>query len=147
MIRAFALAWKLQRFELQLLLGAGALLLIASLALAWQTRVVRADELACYASAPPAVEGSTSTPCPQFIEATQLLESGRRIAGGAIAISPFVLGLFVGVPLVARELEGRTASIAWSLAGRARGGLCIGPVRRCCWRRWLPWRLAAPASC
>jgi ABC-type transport system involved in multi-copper enzyme maturation permease subunit len=31
-------------------------------------------------------------------------------------VTPFALGLFLGVPVVAREIEGRTAGIAWTLS-------------------------------
>jgi hypothetical protein len=31
-------------------------------------------------------------------------------------LTPFALGLFLGVPVVAREIEGRTAGIAWTLS-------------------------------
>ena len=41
---------------------------------------------------------------------------------------PYLAGLFLGVPVVAREVEQRTAPIAWSLAGSRV--------------RWLTWRLA-----
>lgn len=43
-------------------------------------------------------------------------------------VLPFVGGLVLGVPIVARELEHRTAHLAWSLAGSRL--------------RWLAWRLA-----
>ncbi|MGH2455966.1 MAG: hypothetical protein ACRDHD_06895 [Candidatus Limnocylindria bacterium] len=118
--RAFRLAFAMQRLELFLLLGAALVLLVGSLLLAWQTRAVRGDELACYAAAPEATEGSVGSPCPQFMQASNLLESGRRIAGGAILLSPFVLGLILGVPIVAREVEGRTAPIAWALSRSRR---------------------------
>ena len=38
----------------------------------------------------------------------------------AMAIQPFIVGLLVGVPIVAGELEARTAETAWSLAGSRR---------------------------
>ncbi len=130
MLRAIRLAFAMQRFELRLLLGATALLVVAALLLAWQTRAVRADELACYAAAPPAVEGSTGTTCPEFVDPSSTLESGRRIVSGAVIVAPFVLGLFLGVPLVAREIEGRTAPIAWTLSRSRRRWLLhrAGPV-------------------
>lgn len=130
MLRAFRLAFAMHRLEWRLLLGASVLLAAVSLTLAWQTWAVRTDELACYAAAPRAVEGSTENPCRRFDAATRFLESGRQVAAGAITISPFVLGLFVGPPLVARDVERRTAEIAWTLA-RSR-------------RRWLVHR-AGPA--
>lgn len=116
MARAVRLAWRQQRFELVILLGATLLLVLVSLALAWGTRAVRADELACYAAAPPPVEGSTGTPCPQFAATARLLENGRQIASALITVGPFVLGLFLGAPLVSREIESGTATLAWSLS-------------------------------
>ena len=45
-----------------------------------------------------------------------LYEEGERIFE-AMRILPFTVGLLAGVPIVARELEGRTAQTAWSLEG------------------------------
>jgi hypothetical protein len=46
-------------------------------------------------------------------------EGGKVLA--AMALLPYVIGLLLGVPLVGRELEARTAATAWALAGsRAR---------------------------
>jgi len=45
----------------------------------------------------------------------------------AISLAPFLVGLVLGVPLVAHEVEHRTALIAWPLA-RSR-------------QRWLAWRV------
>ena len=42
-------------------------------------------------------------------------EAGKVLA--AMAVLPFALGLLGGVPIVGRELEARTAQIAWSLSG------------------------------
>jgi hypothetical protein len=50
----------------------------------------------------------------------------------AMAVLPLLTGILVGTPLVASELESRTATIAWSL----------GPSRR----RWLAVRLAILAA-
>ena len=36
---------------------------------------------------------------------------------GAMGVLPFLVGLLGGVPIVSRELEARTAQIAWSLTG------------------------------
>jgi hypothetical protein len=36
----------------------------------------------------------------------------------AMALLPLVAGLILGVPIVSRELEGRTAAVSWSLSGR-----------------------------
>lgn len=128
MLRAWRLAFAMQRLELRLLLGVAALLVLASFAIAWQQHEVHADMLACYRDAPPMVEGSQGSPCPQFDDTLNLLDSARLFAKIGAAGVPFVLGLFLGVPLVAREIEGRTAPMAWSLS-RSR-------------QRWLLYRAA-----
>jgi hypothetical protein len=128
MARAFRLAFAMQGLELVLLLAGALLLTAASLGLAWQIRVTRTDELACYRTAPPPVEGSQASPCPQFEPWLTTLESGAAVVHGAATYAPFLLGLFLGVPIVAREVEHRTAGIAWSLS-RSR-------------RRWLALRAA-----
>lgn len=116
MQRAFRLAIAMQRFELRLLLGAVLVLVVVGLGLTWQIRATRAEELDCYRSAPPPVEGSQSDICPEFRLRLAMFETGASLLHvGAIA-TPFVLGLFLGTPIVAREVEQRTAGIAWSLS-------------------------------
>jgi hypothetical protein len=39
---------------------------------------------------------------------------------GAMLVAPFAVGLVLGVPIVGREIEQRTASTAWALAGSRR---------------------------
>jgi hypothetical protein len=128
MRRAFWLAFAMQRLELLLLLSGALLLAAATLTLAWQIRVARAEELACYRAAPPLVEGSQDSPCPEFLPRLDTLEKGANAVHGGAMFAPFVLGLFLGIPIVAREVEHRTAGIAWSLS-RSR-------------RRWLFLRAA-----
>jgi hypothetical protein len=130
MRRAIRLAYRMQRFELRLLLGAVLLVSVAALGIAWQTRVVRDEQLACFRDAPPAVEGSFGTPCPDQDSALQLLEQAAGFAKAGVLLTPFVLGLFLGVPVVAREIEGRTAGIAWTLDASRRRWLLSrgGPV-------------------
>ena len=118
----------MQRFELRLLLGAALLLAVVGLGLAWQLRAARTEELACLRAAPPPVEGSQTNACPEFRPRFEILETGAAIVQGGTMVAPFVLGLFLGVPIVAREVESKTAPIAWSLS-RSR-------------RRWLVQRAA-----
>lgn len=47
-------------------------------------------------------------------------EDEARHVLDAMAVAPYVLGLVLGVGLVAREIETGTASLAWSLAGSRR---------------------------
>lgn len=55
-------------------------------------------------------------------------EAGKIAA--AMALLPWAIGLLVGVPLVGRELEARTAAMAWSLSGSRRRWLAgrLGPM-------------------
>jgi hypothetical protein len=129
---AIRLAFAVHRLELRLLLAAVLLVSVAALGIAWQTRVVREEQLQCLAAAAPVVAGSQGSPCPEQDEPLQALDQAAGFVKVAILLTPIVVGLFLGVPLVARELESRTAALAWSL-GRSR-------------RRWLLQR-GAPILC
>ena len=50
-------------------------------------------------------------------EGGAILDGEGTISLSAMGILPFMVGLLGGVPLVARELEARTAQTAWSLNG------------------------------
>jgi hypothetical protein len=106
----------MHRTELRLLLAAVLLVSGAALGIAWQTRAVRAEQLTCYQSASPAVEGSEGTACPAEEESLQMLDQAAALTKIAVLATPILLGLFLGVPLVAREVESRTAAMAWSLS-------------------------------
>ena len=127
MRRAIRLAFAMQRLELRLLLAAVLLVSVAALAIAWQTRVVRGEQLVCYRNAPAVVEGSEGSPCPAQDGPLQTLDQAAAFAKVGVLAAPILMGLFLGVPLVARELESRTAPLAWSLS-RSR-------------RRWRGFRL------
>ena len=126
MLARLRLAYRLQRFELRLLLAGAVLLVIGSVWVSLQLTDTRAAELACIRAAnalPSPLDGG----CRQFLSGIDSLTSAGTILAGAAAVAPIVLGLFVGVPLVAGEIEGRTAGMAWTLS----------PSRR----RWLLDRL------
>jgi hypothetical protein len=125
------LALAMQRLELWLLLGAAALVVVAALGIAWQTRVVRAEQLDCYRELPMTEEGD-SFACQAQDPALQSLETAAGFAKVGVIGVPILLAVFTGVPIVARELEGRTAHLAWSLS-RSR-------------RRWLVQRAAPPLA-
>jgi hypothetical protein len=120
MLRAVRLAYRMQRIELRLLLGAALLVAVAALAIAWQTRVVRDEQLACYREAPTAVEGSFGSPCSAQDSSLQVLEQAAAFVKVGVLGTPILLGLFLAVPLVAREVESRTAPLAWSLSRSRR---------------------------
>lgn len=132
MRRPVRLAFALQRLELWLLLGAAALVVVAALGIAWQTRVVREEQLACYRETPSAQEGDALSPCHAYDLQLDPLQVAAGFAKVGVIGVPILLAVFTGVPIVARELEGRTGHLAWSLS-RSR-------------RRWLFLRAAPPLA-
>jgi hypothetical protein len=119
--RAWRLTFAMHGLVVWLLAGASVLLLIGSVLLAWQTNETRAAFLACMQRA-----GEGSDSCRGF-DLNGLNQWAITFKLGAQWM-PLVLGLFLGVPVVAREIEGQTAPIAWAL----------DPSRR----RWLVQRAA-----
>jgi hypothetical protein len=108
-LHGWRLAFKMQRLELLLLFGAAGVVVGASLLIAWQTSEARAAFDACVQNSPPGSHCSTS---PSLNDLS--LWGGFARLGGVL--TPFALGLFLGVPVVAREIEGHTAGIAWTLS-------------------------------
>jgi hypothetical protein len=82
------------------------------------------------------IEDRFLVPMPPECEGTEaFLTWNEELAGkvmAAMAVLPLLTGILLGAPLVASEIETRTATIAWSLA----------PSRR----RWLAARLAILAT-
>ena len=111
------LAWRLQRWEFAFVVIGG--LGLAAVAL-WQAFDMRSLLAGCGTP--------SSAPACGFTYPFQ--ESHGNIVGliqSLIAVAPFFVGLLLGVPIVSREIEQRTALIAWPLA-RSRV-------------RWLAWRV------
>lgn len=109
------LLFRIHRFE-SLAVAAGALLLaVAGLYVASRLNGA-AVETGCVqqwfdsgpVAASPACEESR-----QAFNSINEYEAGKVMAG--MAVLPFVAGLLLGVPLVAREVEQRTVTLAWSL--------------------------------
>lgn len=132
MRRSVRLAFAMHRLELRLLLGVAALVTVAALGIAWQTRVVREEQLACYRDTPSAQEEDPFSPCHAYDLKLDPLQAAAGAAKIGVIGVPILLGAFVGVPVVARELEGRTAHLAWSLS-RSR-------------LRWLVQRAGPPLA-
>lgn len=109
MTRSWRLAFKMQRLELLLFLAAALLLLAASLLIAMGASDARATFDACYQAA------GTDTGCATSPSLNDFSMWGGFARIGAF-VTPFALGLILGIPVVAREIEGRTAGIAWTLS-------------------------------
>jgi hypothetical protein len=108
-LRGWRLAFRMQRLELLIFVAAAVLLTVASLLIAWGASEARASFDACYQAQ------GTDLGCATSPSLNDFSTFGGFARIGAF-LTPFALGLFLGVPLVAREIEGRTAGIAWTLS-------------------------------
>jgi hypothetical protein len=116
------LLWRLHRWEGTFFIG-GALLLSAIMAIvAWQLDASRDMVVACYEQPTDVL----SAECRSVIEWGNTLAGAIGILGAVATVAPFVAGIFLGAPLLSREIEHRTAPMAWSLTASRPG--------------WLAWR-------
>jgi ABC-type transport system involved in multi-copper enzyme maturation permease subunit len=116
-IAQLRLAWRLQRWEFAFVVIGG--LGLAAVAF-WQAFDMRSMLTGC---------GTPSAaPACQFIYPFQETHGNVvLLTQMPIGLAPFVAGLLLGVPIVTREVEHRTALLAWPLAGSRA--------------RWLAWRV------
>jgi hypothetical protein len=122
MRRALLLSWRLHRWEL-------AFMVLACLALAGTSLYLAIDMRLLLASCAGGSIGGI--PCASPFVFQDLHGATVGLLMTLAGVLPFVVGLVLGVPLVARQLEHRTAQIAWALAGSRV--------------RWLGWH-AAPMA-
>jgi len=119
MIGAFRFAWRVQRAEIVFV----ALVCVAvAAAAAWLAIDMRSILAQCGAVTTGAcdVEHAYATGGPVALV--------RTVA----PVVPFAIGLVLGAPIVSREVEHRTAQMAWSMSGSRL--------------RWLAWRLPPVAA-
>jgi hypothetical protein len=107
--RGWRLAFKMQRLELLLFAAAAVALVVASLLIARGASEARTSFDACFQAAGSDAGCATSPSLNDFS-----LWGGFATLGAFL--TPFALGLILGIPVVAREIEGRTAGIAWTLS-------------------------------
>lgn len=110
MLASLRLAWRLQRFELAVIVGVCLALAVGCAVVASQLGAATTEGEVCYRTAPDsaacrAIDGRVN----------QLTNIGAMLTGIATA-APFLVGIFLGAPIVAREVERRTTSLAWSLS-------------------------------
>jgi ABC-type transport system involved in multi-copper enzyme maturation permease subunit len=123
-VRTFLrLVWRLGRWEVAVLIGGALLFAAITAVVAWQTSATNAGLQQCYADA---TGGPPSASCRSLTNWGNFLTSLQGTLEAATTVVPFVVGILLGAPLVSREIEKRTASIAWSLS--------LSRVR------WLTWR-------
>lgn len=117
MLTWFRLSYALHRFELRLLIVAAAATVVATLWVAAQMSDTRSAQLACIREANALAAQVADAHCREF----QPIIDGFVTIGGFLGLAagaaPFLLGLVLGVPLVAAEVEKGTASTAWTLSG------------------------------
>ena len=117
---ALRLAWRLQRWELASLAAFVVAVVVALVVIGWRMEHIQASAPACFGPAyGPA--GSDQGSCEASFRAYSALQQIGPYAAVAATLAPFLLGVILGPPLVGREIEGRTAPIAWALSrSRAR---------------------------
>lgn len=118
LMRSLLLTWRMQRWELSVLIGGSILLAAAAGFVAWQMTVTLEGLELCYAGA--SVD-PLSAECRSLVDRGNVWTALSPMLQGATTVVPFVVGILLGAPLVSREIEKRTAPIAWSLSpSRAR---------------------------
>lgn len=122
MLTQLRLLWRMHRWEGTFFIG-GALLLSAAMAIvAWQLDASREVIVTCYEQPTEALSAS----CRSTIEWGNTLAGAIGLLSAVATVAPFAAGIFLGAPLLSREIEHRTAPMAWSLS----------PSRPA----WLAWR-------
>jgi hypothetical protein len=116
------LLWRMHRWEGTFVIGGTLLLSVALAIVAWQLDASRDVVTACYEQP----TETLSAECRSAIEWGNTLGGAIGILGAVATVAPFAAGIFLGAPLLSREIEHRTAPMAWSLS----------PSRR----SWLAWR-------
>lgn len=117
MITQLHLAWRLQRWDLSFV---AILCLGLSAAAFWLTVDMRSQLTGCGTA-------SAALACDLIYPFQNSHGQKVQTIQWAIGFVPYLAGLILGVPVVAREVELRTAPVAWSLVGSRI--------------RWLAWRV------
>jgi len=118
MLTTVRLMVKALRFELFAMTAAVILLGVAALYMTWRLGQVAIPPQCLYSNVPfgqaldPAVDAACEVARARFYD---LVNTAGQVMAFAVLV-PAVAGLLIGVPLVARELESGTASLAWTLS-------------------------------
>jgi hypothetical protein len=104
------LSFRLHRWEVLASAAGVAILSAAMLWFAWQLRTLAATDPGC-------VDPAAYAPgCTQLGQRFYELSSKAEWLSYLSWLAPFAMGLVLGVPLVSREIEHRTAAIAWTMS-------------------------------
>ena len=108
------LTWKMSRFEILFVLALTVLLGVTAWVLADQIRSLGLTDAACW---PRTEDGGYATPaCDTLMDSFWPLAGQAGLIRVGLTIAPGVVGLILGVPIEARELEMRTAVFSWAHA-------------------------------
>jgi ABC-type transport system involved in multi-copper enzyme maturation permease subunit len=112
-MRATWLTWRINRFEILFVLALAAFVGVSAWVLADQIRSLGMTEALCW---PRNEDYGYATPaCDAMMEQFWPLVSQASLIRVVLTIAPGLLGIILGVPVVAREVELRTASFSWAL--------------------------------
>jgi hypothetical protein len=104
------LSFRLHRWEVLASAAGVAILSAAMLWFAWQMRTLSGSEPGC-------IDPTAYAPgCTQLAQRFYELSSKAEWLSYFSWLAPFGMGLVLGVPLVSREIEHRTAGLAWALS-------------------------------
>lgn len=117
------LTWRMHRWELAFLVGGPVLLALALFGLGVALDAILPPLQACYIEDP----RMATDACRSLRDWGNIVPGVTALLNQAVGFVPFAVGILLGAPLIAREIEGRTAPLAWSLAP-SRGGWLVGRV-------------------
>lgn len=128
---AVRLAWKAQRWELGTLIAFVVVLVVALVVIGWRMEQIQAAAPECWQRVTDApLPAPMQDTCGLSYQAHSALRDVGAYAAVGSTLAPFLLGVILGPPVVGREIEGRTAGIAWTLSRSRRRWLALraGPV-------------------
>lgn len=115
-LRATWLTWRMHRFEVLFVAGVAILLAATLWVITSHLRGIDVDP-ACWAQW---VGSDQATSACQRAVGAWLTVNEEEVGQvtGVLVVGPILLGVILGVPVVAREAEMRTLGLAWALEGR-----------------------------
>ncbi|MBX3031506.1 MAG: hypothetical protein KF809_15270 [Chloroflexi bacterium] len=118
-MRGTWLTWRIHRFEVVFVLAIGALVTLSAWVIGDQIRSLGLAEVTCW---PRTENGDYATrECGRLMDAFWPLEGQSGLVRVGLNVVPAIVGIILGVPVVGRELELRTAGFSWALtASRTR---------------------------
>lgn len=119
-MRWFWPSWRLQRFEVLASTAIVVAIAIAIAVLSWQLLSFSSDPQ-CLGAFTGEGNPDDLERCPGLIAYLNLQSTWVRYVFVALTVAPLIVGVLLGAPLVAREIDQRTAELTWAVsASRSR---------------------------